>query len=95
MATIHPCVGAADRLGPRSRSARFHAAVTAAARWLRNWKERRLLVAMSDDLLRDIGLTRGDVEREFERPYWCAVDHAGLDAVRRRSGPRLGTGGGH
>jgi uncharacterized protein YjiS (DUF1127 family) len=63
------------------------------AAWLRHRRERRLLAGLDDRLLRDLGLTRADVAREYDRPFWEAVDYGRLEATRRRSGPRLG--GGH
>jgi uncharacterized protein YjiS (DUF1127 family) len=62
----------------------------ALARWLRNRRERRELVALSDAMLHDIGLTRADVESEYGRPFWQPVDHAALEERRRHAGPRLG-----
>jgi len=38
------------------------------------WRElargRRHLAALNDEMLRDIGLTRADVEREYRKPFW-------------------------
>jgi uncharacterized protein YjiS (DUF1127 family) len=31
---------------------------------------RRHLAALNDEMLRDIGLTRADVEREYRKPFW-------------------------
>jgi uncharacterized protein YjiS (DUF1127 family) len=62
------------------------------AAWLRHRRERRLLAGLDDHLLRDLGLTRADVAREYDRPFWEAVDYGRLEATRRRSGPRLGGG---
>lgn len=94
MLATHSFARVPDHTRPRRVAARLHAIVTAIAHGLRQRRERRHLVALSDDLLRDIGLTRGDVEREYERPFWSAIDHAALNTIRRRSGPRLGSGGG-
>jgi uncharacterized protein YjiS (DUF1127 family) len=52
-------------------------------RWFRQRRERRQLASLSDDMLRDIGLTRADVEREYLRPVWEEIDYAGLEARRR------------
>lgn len=60
------------------------------AGWLRNRTQRLGLVRLDDRTLKDVGLTRADVEHEYDRPFWEPVDHAALDWVRRRSGPRLG-----
>lgn len=38
--------------------------------WLGVWRERQALSQLSDDDLRDIGLTRADVEREVRRRPW-------------------------
>jgi len=41
---------------------------------VRRWQivawERRQLAAMSDDMLKDIGMSRADVAQESERPFW-------------------------
>lgn len=39
-------------------------------RWSRLHHERQQLRHLSDAMLRDIGLTRGDVEREASRHFW-------------------------
>jgi uncharacterized protein YjiS (DUF1127 family) len=33
-------------------------------------RQRRALAALDDRLLRDVGLSRADVEREYNRPFW-------------------------
>jgi len=33
-------------------------------------RQRRALVALDDRLLRDVGLSRADVEQEYSRPFW-------------------------
>jgi uncharacterized protein YjiS (DUF1127 family) len=58
--------------------------------WLRNRAERISLARLDDRTLKDVGLTRADVDHEYERPFWEPVDHAALEWVRRRCGPRLG-----
>ena len=58
--------------------------------WLRRHSERLSLARLDDRTLQDVGLTRADVDREYERPFWEPVDHAALEETRRRSGPRLG-----
>jgi uncharacterized protein YjiS (DUF1127 family) len=39
-------------------------------RWYELHHERSLLAGMSDEALKDIGLSRADVEHEFERHFW-------------------------
>ncbi|PAU51226.1 hypothetical protein BZL41_27715 [Pseudomonas sp. PIC25] len=39
-------------------------------RWRVLARQRRQLAALSDDALKDIGLTRADVYQESERPFW-------------------------
>lgn len=62
-----------------STSYHFHKASVAplwkrALKQLLHWHElarqRRLLAAMSDEALKDIGLSRADVQNEVERPFW-------------------------
>jgi uncharacterized protein YjiS (DUF1127 family) len=52
----------------------FFAAIGRIPHTMRVWSERaasrRALAMLNDHLLRDIGLTRGDVERELMRPFW-------------------------
>jgi uncharacterized protein YjiS (DUF1127 family) len=33
-------------------------------------RERRALLALSDDMLKDIGISRAEAEREASRPFW-------------------------
>ena len=33
-------------------------------------EQRRRLAELNDHLLRDVGLTRADVERELQKPFW-------------------------
>jgi uncharacterized protein YjiS (DUF1127 family) len=61
------------------------------AAW-RGWRERRELAQLSDHMLRDLGLSRGDVDAATGGPVWEPVDYAMLDAARQRCGPRLGAG---
>lgn len=39
-------------------------------RWDRIARERRSLRELDDRALRDLGLTRADIEREASRPFW-------------------------
>lgn len=38
--------------------------------WLEVRRQRRQLQSLSDAMLRDIGLSRADAERESTRPFW-------------------------
>jgi uncharacterized protein YjiS (DUF1127 family) len=38
--------------------------------WHERSRQRRHLARLSDHMLRDIGLTRGDVWAECEKPFW-------------------------
>lgn len=40
------------------------------ARWHQLNRERALLASMSDEALKDMGLSRADVEHETVRPFW-------------------------
>ncbi|MDW5377386.1 DUF1127 domain-containing protein [Halomonas sp. HP20-15] len=39
-------------------------------RWQQLHRERHQLWSLSDATLKDIGLTRADIEREASRPFW-------------------------
>jgi uncharacterized protein YjiS (DUF1127 family) len=39
-------------------------------RWHETARERRALLALSDHMLKDIGITRAEAEREAARPFW-------------------------
>ena len=57
----HPVAGA---LGAVAR------AVQAMDRWLEQRRQLQALRSLNDDQLRDIGLSRDDVERASARPFW-------------------------
>lgn len=38
--------------------------------WLERTRQRRLLVTLDDRMLDDIGLSRSDVLRESDKPFW-------------------------
>lgn len=50
--------------GPFSRAGAY------LVKMLRVWRERQELLLLEDRDLRDIGLTRFDVAREVNRPFW-------------------------
>jgi uncharacterized protein YjiS (DUF1127 family) len=39
-------------------------------RWWQLHRERQQLAGLSDDALKDIGLSRADIHQESERPFW-------------------------
>ena len=40
------------------------------SRWYELHRERELLASLSDEALKDIGMSRADVEHESVRPFW-------------------------
>ena len=38
--------------------------------YIERQRQRRALLRLDDRMLRDIGLTRADVEREADKPFW-------------------------
>jgi uncharacterized protein YjiS (DUF1127 family) len=44
--------------------------IEAPVAWLERMRERRQLATLSDDMLKDIGVTRADVEHVVEKPFW-------------------------
>ena len=47
-------------------------AIEAPIAWLDRVRDRRHLAAMSDAMLKDIGVSRADVEHEVEKHFWQA-----------------------
>jgi len=43
-------------------------------RWNELARQRRQLAALGDDMLKDIGRSRADIEREANRPFWDDPD---------------------
>lgn len=45
-----------------------------AYRWVNRWNERRkaanTLARLNGDQLKDIGLSRDDIKRDYSRPFW-------------------------
>lgn len=39
-------------------------------RWRALYHQRQQLASLSDEMLKDIGLSRADVETEINRPFW-------------------------
>lgn len=48
----------------------WRAVVGQLARWRKLHRERVQLASLSDDALKDMGLSRADVMEESERPFW-------------------------
>jgi uncharacterized protein YjiS (DUF1127 family) len=40
--------------------------------WLERIRERQQLASLGDDMLKDIGVSRADVEHVVEKPFWRA-----------------------
>jgi uncharacterized protein YjiS (DUF1127 family) len=66
-----PAPGARRRSGLR-RVLRTGAAAAVARllHWHDTARQRRALLALSDHMLKDVGITRADAEREANRPFW-------------------------
>jgi uncharacterized protein YjiS (DUF1127 family) len=45
-------------------------AVATVSAWHERARQRRALVALSDPMLRDIGISRAQAQRESTRPFW-------------------------
>jgi uncharacterized protein YjiS (DUF1127 family) len=54
---------------PAIRLMRF---VTLLRSWIRRMQQRHELAELSDEQLRDVGLSRHMVKREAEKPFWMA-----------------------
>lgn len=54
----------------RSAARRIGDAVDAVLAWMDLYRQRRALLKLDDRMLKDIGLSRLDVEREAEKPFW-------------------------
>jgi uncharacterized protein YjiS (DUF1127 family) len=61
-------------VGHKEPASRFASGVVAAVRMLIDWAERarqrRALRSLDDWMLKDIGLSRADVMREYDKPIW-------------------------
>lgn len=56
--------------GRRSFTGLIRAAWRQLGRWNALHRQRQQLAAMSDEMLKDIGLSRADIETEVSRPFW-------------------------
>lgn len=70
----------------------FQRWMEAIAGWIEGRRQRRELLTLSDATLRDLGLTRGDLERVAMGMGWGPLDTADLEATRRHRRLRLGSG---
>jgi uncharacterized protein YjiS (DUF1127 family) len=50
-----------------------------------DWRARRDLEQLPDEVLSDIGLSRADIVRETMQPFWAPLDYDTLETQRRRS----------
>ena len=39
--------------------------------WIERMRQREALASLSDEMLRDIGITRVEAARESRKPFWC------------------------
>lgn len=53
-----------------SLTALLRAAWQRVNRWHALYRQRQQLASLSDDMLKDIGLSRADIETEANRPFW-------------------------
>lgn len=60
------------RFGARALSGALFSAVDVVMMWHERAKQRRQLAGLNDYELKDIGLSRADVEREVRKPIWSA-----------------------
>jgi uncharacterized protein YjiS (DUF1127 family) len=66
--SVHSLPAARERLG-RGLQARAAIGWARLLRWHELARQRRALLALSDDMLKDIGITRSEAEREARRPF--------------------------
>jgi uncharacterized protein YjiS (DUF1127 family) len=58
------------RRGARAADKAVVALVTAVLVWQERARDRHRMNALSDFMLRDMGLSRADIEREARKPFW-------------------------
>lgn len=61
-----------ESLAGLSNAGRLRAFGAVVRTWFDCSRQRRALSELDDRLLRDIGLTRAQAQREAARPFWCA-----------------------
>lgn len=63
-------VGYSTQKRRRSLVVLLRAVVLRVERWNALYRQRQQLAALGDDALKDIGLSRADIESEVNRPFW-------------------------
>ena len=63
--------GVRSAVGPRARAA-LSSMVEAVLEWQERGRQRQMLGRLDDRLLRDVGLTRSDVEQRRAKSFWQA-----------------------
>jgi uncharacterized protein YjiS (DUF1127 family) len=66
---VHHPISVAARFGI---GAGLEAVASAFYEWRDRVRQRKMLARLDDRLLSDIGLSRSDVEREVQKPFWRA-----------------------
>lgn len=70
-ATLIPATGPTPTSALRSPRVRAMQIVAdLAILWLERGRQRRALQRLDDRMLRDVGLSRADVGRETDKPFW-------------------------
>lgn len=70
-ATLIPATGSVRGIAPRARPARFPSLLAELlVGWIERARQRRALFRLDDRMLKDIGLSRADVAREADKPFW-------------------------
>lgn len=94
-ANLSPVAGIATRCGDNAsdagravRPGSLARILASVSRVLHDWKARRALERLPDEVLADIGLTRADVVRETVQPFWTPLDYDTLETQRRRAAAR-------
>lgn len=57
-------------IAPRSFSHAAGFSLPPVGRWMRVAAERRRLAALSDEALKDLGISRAEADAEASRPFW-------------------------
>lgn len=70
MSTFELCLPRVRRHRRLALVARLRRAVARIRLWRERARQRRHLAGLSDHMLRDLGLTRGDVMAESSKPFW-------------------------